>query len=57
MGARTNGPLSALATGGAEVDKLASAKSASAAAAPATRKALMGRAGWNDNTALIHEKL
>ena len=43
------------AFGGAEVDKLASARSPSAAAAPATRTALVGRTERNVNTVLIHQ--
>ena len=45
MGACTDSALSARAIGGAETDKLAIARSASAAAAPATRAALNGRTG------------
>jgi hypothetical protein len=45
MGACTDGALSVRAIGGAEIDKLAIARSASAAAAPATRAALNGRTG------------
>jgi len=45
MWVRTDSALSTRAIGGAEVDRLASAKSASAAAAPATRAALNGRTG------------
>jgi hypothetical protein len=55
MGARTTGGLSAFARGGTEADRLASAKSASAAPAPAIRPALMGRTRGNFNTVLIHE--
>src|SRR5579863_9571404 len=45
MGACTDSALSVRAIGGAETDKLAIARSASAAAAPATRAALNGRTG------------
>jgi hypothetical protein len=45
MGARSNRALSKLAIGGAELDKLASARSASAAAAAATKAALIGSTG------------
>jgi hypothetical protein len=43
MGACTDGALSARAIGGAEVGKLARARSPSAAPTPATRAALIGR--------------
>jgi hypothetical protein len=43
MGARTDSALSARAIRGAEVDKLARARSPSAAPTPATRAALIGR--------------
>jgi hypothetical protein len=56
MGAGTDSALSALARGGVSGDKLASARSPSAAPAPATRAARIGRAGYNVNTVLIHER-
>jgi hypothetical protein len=45
MGAGTDSALSAPARGGVTGDKLASARSPSAAPAPATRAALIGREG------------
>jgi hypothetical protein len=45
MGAGTDSALSALARGGVTIDKLANAKSPSAAPVPATKAALNGRAG------------
>jgi hypothetical protein len=54
MGARTDSAVSARAIGGAEVAKLARARSPSAAAAPATRAALIGRTRENVNTVSIH---
>jgi hypothetical protein len=45
----------AWARGGAEIDKLASARSPSAAPAAATRAARIGRIERNVNTVLIHQ--